>query len=116
MAVGNPHLVNTFVNCIPMTLAVAVLMGMASGYLVARSIQVNRNLNPPFTNGKGPTILMATLPNGMATTSLACIILCLGWFFTSFGICQFSDMVQAVSGDRCPMEKGFIRCVILFLP
>ena len=54
MAVGNPHLVNMFVSCVTMTSALAVLMGMGSGHLVTRSIQVNRNLILPFAKERVP--------------------------------------------------------------
>ena len=61
-----------------MILAVAVLMGMASGYRVAKAMHVSIKLNLPVAVRKGPTRSFATLTNSIVTSFLVCISLCLG--------------------------------------
>jgi len=56
-----------------MTLDVVTFKGIASGHLVAISMQVNKNRNPPLAFGNGPTRSIATLSKGVVTTSLICI-------------------------------------------
>ena len=60
-AAGKPYLLKMLVSWLIITLEVVVRRGMASDHLVARSIQVSRNLKPPVAVEKGPMRSMATL-------------------------------------------------------
>ena len=60
-----------------MILAVVVLMDMASSQRVAKSMHVNKNLDPPFANGKRPTRSMSPCSKGIVTISLSYISFCL---------------------------------------
>ena len=77
IAVGKPHLLKTLVSCVIMILAVAVLMGMASDYHVAKAMHVSIKLNFPVAVRKGPPRSIATLTNSIVTSFLVCIS-CLG--------------------------------------
>ena len=81
---GNPHLLKTDIKLVVITLAVVVLRGIASGHLVARSIMVNRYLNPPTAVGNGPTKSMAMFSKGVVAGSLFCMGLGTGLVLSCF--------------------------------
>jgi len=64
--------VKNFIKAFTTFLVVMRLRGKASGYLVATSIIVNRNLLPRLVFGRGPTQSITTLLKGSLNTGIGC--------------------------------------------
>ena len=90
-----------------MILAVAVLMGMASGHRVAKSMHVSKNLNPPVAVGKGPTRSIATFKWYRDKFPGLHLVVFRVTNVHSLAFIALSDMTKAIFSNGGPVKKRF---------
>ena len=87
-----------------MILAVVVLMGMASGQRVAKSMHVNKNLNPPLANDQNSGYSFKG--NCYHFSQLHFILFGVALIYP-LALITFPNMIQTVFCDRWTVKEWF---------